>query len=346
MARPDGVTALILHIGTEKTGTTSIQEFLALNRCALAEQGLHVPEFLGPRTHRWAASMAENPERVDGFSRQIGLAEDAEKRQARKQEIRAQLEAEVALQPGARWLISSEHLQSRLTTQEEVERLADILRPLFREIRILIYLRHPLATAVSYWSMRVKGGAPLLALGEPGSFGHHICDHRGILERWMAAFTSSTFSVRLFERQSFAAGDLIRDFCIAAGIDWHPDLQMPPRLNETLSYQAMRLLARINEQVPRWIDGRINPNRAALASSFLESFASFPPYCPSRSELERYNAFYRDSEEWVRATFFPEQRCLWSEVEIRDDEDPRFVAGLDPLETALVDVVVRLCRTL
>ena len=67
------MTALILHIGTEKTGTTSIQEFLAINRAALAEQGLHVPEFLGARSHRWAAYMAENADRVDGFSRQIGL---------------------------------------------------------------------------------------------------------------------------------------------------------------------------------------------------------------------------------------------------------------------------------
>jgi hypothetical protein len=338
------VTGLILHIGTEKTGTTSIQEFLGINRAALAEQGLHVPEFLGARSHRWAAYMAENVDRIDGFSRQIGLAEDVEKRQGRKQEIRAQLEEEVARHPGCRWLISSEHLQSRLTTREEVERLADILKPLFSDIRILVYLRHPLATAISYWSMRVKGGAPLPALGEPGSFGHHICDHRGILERWLAAFPSSSFCVRLFERQSFEAGDLIRDFCAAAGIDWQPGLQMPPRLNETLSYQAIRLLARINEQVPRWINGQINPNRAALASSFLECFASFPAYRPSRSELERYSAFYRNSEEWVRATFFPQRSQLWADLEVRPDDDPCFASALSPLETSLVDLVARLCQ--
>lgn len=338
------MTALILHIGTEKTGTTSIQEFLALNRGALAEQGLHVPESLGARSHRWAAYMAENADRIDGFSRQIGLAEDVEKRQARKQEIRSQLAEEVRLQPGRRWLISSEHLQSRLTTPEEVERLGQILKTLFDDIRIVVYLRHPLQTAISYWSMRVKGGAPLAALGEPGSFGHHICDHRGILERWLAVFAPSSFCVRLFERQSFEAGDLIRDFCTAAGIDWHPGLQMPPRLNETLSYQAIRVLARINEHVPRWIDGHINPNRAVLATSFLDCFASFPPYQPSRSERERYSSFYRDSEEWVRATFFPQRSRLWAEVGARDDDDPRFASALNPLETALVDLVVRLCQ--
>jgi hypothetical protein len=338
------VTALILHIGTEKTGTTSIQEFLALNRSLLAAQGIHVPEFLGATNQRWGPYMAENLDRVDGFSQELGLGESAEKRLAKKEEIRAQLVEEVSLHPEATWLISSEHFQSRLTTPQEVARLAAILQPLFAEIRIVIYLRHPLETAISYWGMRVRGGAPLATLGEPGSFGHHICDHRGILERWLAEFAPSSFCVRLFERQSFVAGDLIRDFCTAAGIHWHPGLQMPPRLNETLSYQAIRLLARINEHVPRWIDGRINPNRAVLGASFLDCFASFPPYQPSCSERERYRSFYHDSEEWVRAAFFPQRSRLWAEVEARDDDDPRFASALDPLETALVDLVVRLCQ--
>ena len=150
--------------------------------------------------------------------------------------------------------------------------------------------------------------------------------------------------MRLFERQSFEAGNLIRDFCVAAGIDWQPGLQMPARLNETLSYQAIRLLARVNEQVPRWIDGLINPNRAALASSFLECFATFPAYRPSRSELESYSAFYRDSEEWVRATFFPQRSQLWADIEVRDDADPSFASALSPLEIALVDLVARICQ--
>lgn len=136
--------------------------------------------------------------------------------------------------PGATWLISSEHFQWRLTTTQELARLRAILQPLFTRIRIVIYLRDPLATAISCWSMRVKGGAPLHALSQPGHFGHHICDHRGILERWLAVFGREQICVRLFAREAFVAGDLIRDFCAATGIVWHPTLQHPPRLNETL----------------------------------------------------------------------------------------------------------------
>ncbi len=340
------MTALVLHIGTEKTGTTSIQDFLARNRARLAAQGIHVPEFLGATNHRWAAYMAEAVERVDGFSRQIGLAGSAEQRAARKEEIRVQLVDAVQRHPDATWLISSEHFQSRLTTPEEVARLAAILQPLFAEIRIVIYLRNPLETAISYWSMRVKGGAPLHALGDPGSFGHHICDHRGILERWLAVFEPHQFCVRLFEREAFVAHDLIRDFCAATGIAWHPALEHPPRLNETLPYAALRLLARVNERVPRWTDGRLNPNRAVLGAGFLECFGGHPRYRPSREEQHRYAHYYRDSEAWVRATFFPERRRLWSEPALRDDDDPFFAPDLSPLEVSMVDLVVRLCHEL
>ncbi len=340
------MTALVLHIGTEKTGTTSIQEFLALNRAVLADQRIHVPAFLGATNHRWAAYMAEDVERVDGFSRQLGLAESAALRAARKEEIRAQLVEEVRRHPEATWLISSEHFQSRLTTPQEVARLAAILQPLFAEIRIVIYLRDPLETAISYWGMRVKGGAPLHALGEPGRFGHHICDHRGILERWLTVFGRQQICVRLFEREAFVAGDLIRDFCAASGIAWHPAMQPPPRLNETLSYAALRLLARVNERVPRWIDGRLNPNRSVLGKAFLACFADHPRYRPSREEQERYAAFYRDSEAWVRATFFPERSRLWADPVLRDENDPRFAPDLSPLEASMVDLVVRLCQEL
>lgn len=336
--------ALVLHIGTEKTGTSSIQEFLHGNRARLALQGIHVPAFLGATNQRWAPYMAENLDRVDGFSLELGLGESVEKRAAKKEEIRVQLVEEVGRHPEATWLISSEHFQSRLTTPEEISRLAGILKPLFAPIRILIYLRDPLKTAISYWSMRVKGGAPLHALGEPGRFGHHICDHRGILERWLAEFAVPQVCVRLFEREAFVAGDLIRDFCAAAGIAWHPALQQPPHLNETLSYPALRLLARVNERVPRWIDGCVNPNRPVLGAAFLECFADHPRYLPSRAEQQRYAAFYRDSEAWVRTTFFPERSRLWAETEVREEDDPRFTPDLSPLETSMVDLVVRLCQ--
>lgn len=47
-----GRPRLVLHIGTHKTGTTTIQKFAAANRAALSEKGLHYPALVpsfGPR---------------------------------------------------------------------------------------------------------------------------------------------------------------------------------------------------------------------------------------------------------------------------------------------------------
>ncbi len=78
--------------------------------------------------------------------------------------------------------------------------------------------------------------------------------------------------------------------------------------------------------MPRWLDGPLNP--------------------PSRQEQERYAAYYRDAEAWVRATFFPERDRPRAEPVLRDEGDLRFTPDLSPLETSMVDLLVRLCQEL
>src|SRR5690606_40699353 len=46
-AAPVRVDRIVLHIGTEKTGTSSIQHFLSKNRAALAAEGFVYPQFTG-----------------------------------------------------------------------------------------------------------------------------------------------------------------------------------------------------------------------------------------------------------------------------------------------------------
>ena len=48
---PGPVDELVIHVGTDKTGTTSIQGFLRKNRAALAERGCLVPRSPGTTRH-------------------------------------------------------------------------------------------------------------------------------------------------------------------------------------------------------------------------------------------------------------------------------------------------------
>ena len=60
---------LILHIGSQKTGTTSIQKFLEINRHYLYEQDIYIPDNLGGMNHRHAVFIDENTDkREDAFT--------------------------------------------------------------------------------------------------------------------------------------------------------------------------------------------------------------------------------------------------------------------------------------
>ena len=59
----------ILHIGTEKTGTTSLQAFLNLNREILAEQGYLFTKSTGLQNNRSLPVAAYNADRRDDFTR-------------------------------------------------------------------------------------------------------------------------------------------------------------------------------------------------------------------------------------------------------------------------------------
>lgn len=56
---------LIIHIGTEKTGTTSIQNGLHANRDALTQAGIYLPVSLGGHNPRQLATYAMKDGRPD-----------------------------------------------------------------------------------------------------------------------------------------------------------------------------------------------------------------------------------------------------------------------------------------
>ena len=193
---PRSMPSLILHIGTAKTGTTSIQRFLSENRQELAAQGIVVPSFLGiGPNHRWLPLLAQDEATLDGFAVRQGLHTSAERLRERRDAKRKELREAVAGQPRARWIISSEQLHSRLDLVDLL-RLRRLLEPLFEEIRVLVYLRHPLPTAISSWSSRVRAGRVTPSLPPAESFAN-LCDHGPTLRCWQRVFGRQRLMVQI-----------------------------------------------------------------------------------------------------------------------------------------------------
>jgi hypothetical protein len=116
--------SLVLHIGTEKTGTTSIQRFLIQNLEPLKSQGIWIPTTLGVRGHRLLPMLALAEGTSNDLFSAEGLADPGQRGQAKQVWLKSFRE-EVLASGDSRWIISSEFLQSRLTSDSEIKCLAD-----------------------------------------------------------------------------------------------------------------------------------------------------------------------------------------------------------------------------
>ena len=344
--------SLILHIGTAKTGTTSIQHFLCENRQALASQGFFVPSFLGVGpNHRWLPLLAQDEGTEDGFTTRQGLHTSPQRLRDGRASKRMELRQTAAATAESTWIISSEQLQSRLTTVDLL-RLRRLLEPLFEEIRVVVYLRQPLPTAISCWSTRTRSGRVTPTLPSPQSFAF-LCDHAPMLRRWQQVFGRQPLMVRLFHPSELRGGSLLEDFCACAGIVDLPALQQPGHSNPSLSYQAIKLLWHLQqrfEQAGPAVPAQALPLRPPawrwkeLAHFVERSFAGFPTYLPTARERDGFVEHYAASERWVCGEYFPGRQRLWepADLPVRQECDPRFQSELHAEESALVAMLAEL----
>lgn len=65
----------LLHIGTEKTGATTIQEFLRINRKALLAMNIHMPDFLGIGNHQWLPNLFQEDSFDESFFQRLDIGD-------------------------------------------------------------------------------------------------------------------------------------------------------------------------------------------------------------------------------------------------------------------------------
>src|SRR5215469_1961943 len=235
---------LILHIGTEKTGTTTTQVWAAHNREALARQGVFYSRVLGSachvKLHLWCLTSGRHDE---SFQR-LKILSETERRtfQAR---LPDEFAAEVsdARNSGCHtFLISNELCHSRLVMRKEVQRAREFLQPHFENIEILCGLRPQIDLAVSHASNLTKAGLRVTGayfdtVGPDSSY----FNYRTLAEQWSAVFGAETLRLVPMRRTP----DFIAVFAAHAGIDTK-DLEPPVRVNEALD---IRVLAMTNAMV-------------------------------------------------------------------------------------------------
>lgn len=223
------ISEIIVHIGLEKTGTTSIQMFLADQKALLREQGVACSGCLGWYNHKLLAAYGL----ADG-SRDIAVTsagiDGPESHAAFREKTRGHVLAEIDRFDARRYLLTSEDL-SRLNTVEDVRRVHALLSEICDRFRVIVFLRRQDLLAVSrYYSLILNGSLPREVFPAAGTPGARYYDYEALLDVWAQVFGDEAIRlVRFPDRPEGEGFDSIGAFCEAAGIALPADWQASSR---------------------------------------------------------------------------------------------------------------------
>lgn len=188
---------LYLHIGLEKTGTTSIQEFLHINRAALEGAGIWLPGTLGHKNHKLLAAYGLEAGSRDIAVTAAGIGSSPEAVAEFRAGLRDKLIKDGARGAGGIGVISSEDL-SRLHKAQEVQRVVDLLGEIAEDLRVIVFVRRQdLLAASRYYSLVLGGSVDARVMPQPGE-GPPYYDYRANIGLWVDALGEGRIILKRF----------------------------------------------------------------------------------------------------------------------------------------------------
>ena len=239
----------VVHIGMEKTGTTSIQAFLRKNRTALIERGFLVPESLGALPPRTLVMLGIEPGTLVGDHRLAGLSSPDEVSSYLDDRMN-EFTREIANTEPECVVLTNERLSVSLNSRERIERFRSWVEAIFDDATIVVYLRRQDEMLLAMYSTLVKvGHTNKFSVPVQRQGGWDRYDYRAMLSLWASVFGENRLIVRVFEFPQLEAGDVVQDFCRQVGIE-HAGLSMPAEKNKSLTGEAIEFLRAFNQHVP------------------------------------------------------------------------------------------------
>lgn len=209
---------LILHIGTEKTGTTAIQKFLTSKK-NLEKLQLWTSRSQGLGNHSYYAAYAFDTSSRDVAMTMRKLQNDKEKHSQFRRLIERSLLRDIADSRASDFVITSEDL-SRVFQPHEIARLSTFLSAHFDEIQIVLFVRRQDEVAISRHGMFIRDG-----IGQRFSFEsitdrtrHKFYNYSNIYLLWREQFPDAEITVVPYGANSRNGGrDSIELFLEAIG---------------------------------------------------------------------------------------------------------------------------------
>ena len=329
---------LYIHIGTEKTGSTSIQRFLGKQTAWLSSQKLYSPSaFCAEPGHHY---------HLVSYAKQIALGKQNNTQDpildtdyTKKQEELLDAELRSTSHSAYSCVLSSEHFFTKINTRVQVKALDQHFRAYFSEIKYILYFRDPIWHVSSWVSTRLKNGIAVSGLYAPHDpqVLQRVCTKQKI-KVWLDIVGRENLIVKQYGRNNSKGGDIVMDLCqtIIPSLSSEVKIPLVKRANTSLTLTAMRYLYFINNSH----DFEIKPsNRLELAQFLSENLNDGSRFVPSYSEYNEYSEYYRETIDWILETFFTKDDsfcqydkdvCCNESIDLSDD------LYIDPVSIELI----------
>jgi len=336
-----------IHIGVQKTGTTSIQHYIYHNQCELENRfKLSVPTFLGEAEQYWLRALAApwETERLRQHNHLFELSSYDEKN--------AQLISFLELSWSNSVIFSCEHLAS--IGYDAITNLKNLLSGYFDRFVVIAYFRQPLDASISWWATQLLGNHEFKSIGQdfglpdPSPIGDvwRLFDPLRVLSDWERAFPGS-IEIRLYNADRLVKGNVVSDFLSLLNIDGCDSPFERHRLNSSLSWQATKLVHFIN----RFLAQNRNFSSVFDLCSRDEHFAKklssvgskLGRYMPSVDEKKAYDQAFAAGIDFLSRRICVDAEDLWLvDIPTRDDDrDPFYSLDLDESPNDLLPIIAK-----
>jgi hypothetical protein len=243
---PPGVRRdVVLHIGTMKTGSSSVQQHLMSNRDRLRNEGVLYPTPPGAGRHFDLGLAVKTPAQLEENKDWRRIRSRYSSAEQFRRRYRRRLLAELGDSDAPRVLFSDEALCG--ATVGEVRRLRALLDGFAESVTVLVYLRRQDDLLLSRYQQAVRSGEfrrmPEWLAREPDE----AYDYRTMLARFRTVLRPDAVVVRRFESAAFEGGSLYQDFLAAIGVQVPAaELASVATQNEGLGADAVEFLRLLN----------------------------------------------------------------------------------------------------
>ena len=254
-----------VHIGTYKTGSTSLQASLVNSSQELAKQGLYYPSTIGTN-HSVSLKNAFFPEGLSRQARVIhGIRQKKDSRALRNKVLECFDNTDTDTFQSC--ILSGESLST--FDRESCLKLSSWIKSHCNQVTVIVYVRNPISWCASKAQQRIKTGADIESVLSSDPM---LPCYRESIQPWMDTFGDDNVRIFSFEAACNHDNGLYGHFLQACRAEWSDEIaRLEVRRNKRLSIAATYMINAWNTKWPRVVGNKLGARRwAADFAKFYE----------------------------------------------------------------------------